>query len=94
MPADAITMMFVAGTIIKQNELVSESALLPSCVAAAAAEIHRSGGGGSRSSGVGPIAQCYYEAFVRTEVLQVCTLVIHRRYHSAATASFGAELPY
>jgi hypothetical protein len=51
-----ITMMYVVGTIVAQQHLVQPSDLLQSCATSA--------GGGVP----GPIAQCYYEAFVRLHV--------------------------
>lgn len=47
-----ITLMYVVGTVVMNQKLVPESALLPAC------------SGGEH----GVLLQCYYEAFVRTKV--------------------------
>ena len=52
-----ITMMYVVGTIVQRNELVSVGTLRSDCMAGCA-------------HSTGCQAQCFYEAFVQQEVVQ------------------------
>lgn len=65
-----ITLMYVVGTVVAQQHLVQPSDLLPACVGSGSAGV---GVGGTHhgidpSAVPGPLAQCYYEAFVRLHV--------------------------
>jgi CubicO group peptidase (beta-lactamase class C family) len=72
-----ITMMYVVGTIVGEQQLVAPSDLLPACAAGAKAA--------SNGEVPGPIAQCYYEAFVRLHVFK--TLGMHQTGFLPAASS-------
>lgn len=55
-----ITLMFVVGTVVEREGLVSRNELVPECAAVATNSV--------RGRVVGAIAQCYYEAYVRQRV--------------------------
>jgi CubicO group peptidase (beta-lactamase class C family) len=61
-----ITLMWAAGAVVRDNNLVKPEALLPDCVKA-----HTSLNGTVEES----VIQCYYEAFVRTEVFEPLKMV-------------------
>lgn len=70
-----ITLMFVVGQVVNENQLVSKADLNPRCMAnvasssSSASTASDANGAQEKDASSVAVAQCYYEAFVRIHVL-------------------------